>query len=141
MNSPAYEAARKKAEAMLATMTLTEKTGQLSQFGTSIYSDDEQTFDDHFAEGKVGSYLTIKGAARTNSIQRDLMKATRLPIPALFADDSSHIVWCDMEVVDNRSVFLRQIDGDTNSVLIIYKTFHNSNNQFLHVRLPPTGHR
>lgn len=90
MHSPAYEAARKKAEAMLATMTLTEKTGQLSQFGTSIYSDDEQTFDDHFAEGKVGSYLTIKGAARTNSIQRDLMKATRLPIPALFADDVIH---------------------------------------------------
>ena len=90
MNSPAYEAARKKAEAMLATMTLTEKTGQLSQFGTSIYSDDEQTFDDHFAEGKVGSYLTIKGAARTNSIQRALMKATRLPIPALFADDVIH---------------------------------------------------
>lgn len=90
MNSPAYEAARKKAEALLAQMTLTEKTGQLSQFGTSIYSDDEQTFDDHFSEGKVGSYLTIKGADRTNGIQRDLLKATRLPIPALFADDVIH---------------------------------------------------
>ena len=36
MNSPAYEAARKKAEALLSTMTLTEKTGRLSQFGTSL---------------------------------------------------------------------------------------------------------
>lgn len=90
MNSPAYEAARERAEELLSRMTLTEKIGQLSQFGTSIYSDNEQTFDDHFAEGKVGSYLTIKGAARTNGIQRDLLKATRLPIPALFGHDVIH---------------------------------------------------
>lgn len=89
-DSPAYAAARGRAKALLATMTLTEKVGQLSQFGTSIYSDKEETFSDHFAEGKVGSYLTIKGAARTNGIQRDLLKATRLPIPALFADDVIH---------------------------------------------------
>lgn len=90
MNSKAYEEARKKAEALLSTMTLTEKIGQLSQFGTSIYSDDEQTYDDHFSEGKVGSYLTIKGAARTNGIQKALLNATKSPIPALFADDVIH---------------------------------------------------
>ena len=90
MNSQRFKEAQAKADALLATMSLTEKIGQLSQFGTSIYSDDEQTFDDHFAEGKVGSYLTIKGAARTNGIQRDLLRATRLPIPALFADDVIH---------------------------------------------------
>lgn len=90
MTSEAYAAARKKAEALLADMTLTEKLGQLSQFGTSIYSDDEQTYGDHFAEGKVGAYLTIKGAAHTNRIQRALLNATRLPIPALFADDVIH---------------------------------------------------
>lgn len=90
MTSKAYEAARERALALLETMTLTEKLGQLSQFGTSIYSDNEQTFDDHFTEGKVGSYLTIKGAQRTNGIQRDLLAATRLPIPALFADDVIH---------------------------------------------------
>ncbi len=89
-NSPAYEEAQKRAKELLKKMTLAEKTGQLSQFGTSIYSDDENTFSDHFAEGKVGSYLTIKGASHTNSIQRDLLKITRLPIPALFADDVIH---------------------------------------------------
>ena len=89
-NSSAYNEARKRAEELLKKMTLAEKTGQLSQFGTSIYSDDEQIFSDHFAEGKVGSYLTIKGASHTNSIQRDLLKATRLPIPAIFADDVIH---------------------------------------------------
>ncbi len=90
MNSPAYDAAQKKAEALLKKMTLTEKIGQLSQFGTSIYSDDEQTYGDHFAEGKVGAYLTIRGASHTNDIQRALLHATRLPIPALFGDDVIH---------------------------------------------------
>lgn len=90
MNSQAYINSRKKACELLEKMTLTEKIGQLSQFGTSIYTDEEKTFDDHYAEGKVGSYLTIKGAERTNSIQRSLLNATRLNIPALFADDVIH---------------------------------------------------
>lgn len=90
MYSKAYSDAREKAERLLCGMTLTEKIGQLSQFGTSIYTNDEKTFDDHYAEGKVGSYLTIKGAARTNEIQKALLDATRLNIPALFADDVIH---------------------------------------------------
>ena len=85
-----YKVARKRAEEMLEKMTLTEKIGQLSQFGTSIYSDDEKTYEDHFAEGKVGAYLTIKGAEKTNRIQKTLLKTTRLPIPALFGDDVIH---------------------------------------------------
>lgn len=85
-----YAKARERAAEMLKEMTLTEKIGQLSQFGTSIYSDDEKTYDDHFAEGKVGAYLTIKGAEKTNRIQKNMLKATRLPIPALFGDDVIH---------------------------------------------------
>lgn len=86
----AYNEARKRAEEMLAKMTLTEKIGQLSQFGTSIYTNDEQYFEDHFAEGKVGSYLTIRGAEKTNRIQELLLSITRLKIPALFAEDVIH---------------------------------------------------
>lgn len=85
-----FEKARKTAKEWLAKMTLTEKIGQLSQFGTSIYSDDENTYSDHFAEGKVGSYLTIKGAEKTNQVQKELLSKTRLPIPAVFADDVIH---------------------------------------------------
>lgn len=85
-----YKEARRKAEELLGKMTLTEKIGQLSQFGTSIYSNDEKTYDDHYAEGKVGAYLTIKGAEKTNRIQKALLNATRLPIPALFGDDVIH---------------------------------------------------
>lgn len=86
----AYNEARKKAEEMLSQMSLTEKIGQLSQFGTSIYTNDEQYFEDHFAEGKVGSYLTIRGAEKTNKIQELLLSITRLKIPALFAEDVIH---------------------------------------------------
>ena len=85
-----YAQSRKRAEEMLAKMNLTEKIGQLSQFGTSIYTNDEQVFEDHFAEGKVGSYLTIKGAEKTNRIQELLLSITRLKIPALFAEDVIH---------------------------------------------------
>ncbi len=90
LQSARFADAYAKAETMLAGMTLTEKIGQLSQFGTSIYSDNEDAHEDHFSEGKVGSYLTIKGAERTNGIQRTLLNTTRLPIPALFADDVIH---------------------------------------------------
>ena len=43
-----YLAAEKRAAELLSKMSLTEKTGQLSQFGTSIYSDDHKAFEDHF---------------------------------------------------------------------------------------------
>jgi len=90
MNSPAYEAAREKAQALLETLTLTEKIGQLSQFGSSIYSNTENKYEDHFCEGKVGSYLTLRGAEKTNKIQDDLLRAEKTPIPAIFADDVIH---------------------------------------------------
>ncbi len=89
-DTPRFEEAQKKAEEMLAQMTLTEKVGQLTQFGTSIYSDKEEIYEDHFAEGKVGAYLTIKGAEKTNRIQKALLRATRLPIPAIFGNDVIH---------------------------------------------------
>lgn len=85
-----FEACRKKADALLEKMSLTEKIGQLSQFGTSIYTDDEKYFEDHFKDGKVGSYLTIRGAEKTNKIQKQLLEISRLAIPALFAEDVIH---------------------------------------------------
>ena len=90
MNSRAYQAAREKAQALLEKLTLTEKIGQLSQFGNSIYSSDEKKYEDHFREGKVGSFLTLRGAEKTNRIQRDLLNMQRTPIPAIFADDVIH---------------------------------------------------
>lgn len=90
MNSPAYKAAREKAQELLKKLTLTEKIGQLSQFGNSIYSSEEKIYEDHFREGKVGSFLTLRGAEKTNKIQSDLLEMQRTPIPAIFADDVIH---------------------------------------------------
>ena len=85
-----YEDACKKADELLSKMTLTEKVGQLSQFGTSIYTTDDGAFDNYFAGGKVGSYLSISGAERTNRMQERLLAITKLKIPALFGDDVIH---------------------------------------------------
>ena len=90
MNSKAFTEARKKAEEKVKELNLTEKIGQLSQFGTSIYTSEEKYFEDHFAEGKIGAYLTIIGAEKTNKVQKDLVDASRLHIPALFGDDVIH---------------------------------------------------
>ena len=84
-----YEA-RKKAEALLQKMTLTEKIGQLSQFGASIYSDINQYYEDHYKEGKLGCYLAVTGEKLTNQIQERAMKETPHHIPALFAADVIH---------------------------------------------------
>lgn len=85
-----FTEARKKAEEKVKELNLTEKIGQLSQFGTSIYTSEEKYFEDHLAEGKIGAYLTIIGADKTNKVQKDLVDASRLHIPALFGDDVIH---------------------------------------------------
>ena len=58
MNSTAFIEARRKAEEKLKELSLTEKIGQLSQFGTSIYTSEEKYFEDHFAEGKIGMHAS-----------------------------------------------------------------------------------
>lgn len=73
-----FTEARKKAEEKVKELNLTEKIGQLSQFGTSIYTSEEKYFEDHLAEGKIGAYLTIIGAEKTNKVQKDLVDASRL---------------------------------------------------------------
>ena len=64
------EAALEKAQEILAKLTLTEKVGQLSMFGTSIYQNKLCIFEDRLQEGKLGSYLTVHGAKLTNEVQK-----------------------------------------------------------------------
>lgn len=45
----------------------TSKIGQLSQFGTSIYTTDDTAIDNYFADGKVSSYLSIIGFIKNKS--------------------------------------------------------------------------
>lgn len=84
------EAASARAKSLLDGLSLTEKLGQLSQFGTSIYHDRVNYFLDHYEEGKIGSYLTVKGAEITNRLQRECAEKFPTPIPLLFGDDVIH---------------------------------------------------
>ena len=84
------ELAMEKARKILAKLTLTEKIGQLSQFGTSIYSNKLNIHEDRLKEGKLGSYLTVNGAKLTNEIQKIALEVMPTPIPALFGEDVIH---------------------------------------------------
>ena len=84
------EEATKRAREIIEKLTLTEKIGQLSQFGTSIYSNKLNIHEDRLAEGKLGSYLTVNGAKLTNMIQEKALELMPTPIPALFGEDVIH---------------------------------------------------
>ena len=84
------EAAIQKARQMIGKLTLTEKIGQLSQFGTSIYNNTLNIYEDRLKEGKLGSYLTVNGAKLTNYIQKKALELMPTPIPALFGEDVIH---------------------------------------------------
>ncbi len=79
-----------KAKKILSTLTLTEKIGQLSQFGTSIYKDEVAYYEDHYEEGKIGSYLTVSGAKVINKLQKLCAETFPNHIPLLFAEDVIH---------------------------------------------------
>ena len=83
-------AAAQKAREIMDKLTLTEKIGQLSQFGTSIYSNKLNIHEDRLKEGKLGSYLTVNGAKLTNDIQKIALDVMPTPIPALFGEDVIH---------------------------------------------------
>lgn len=84
------EAAAQKARQIISKLTLTEKIGQLSQFGTSIYSNQLNIREDRLKEGKLGSYLTVNGAKLTNKIQKTALELMPTPIPVLFGEDVIH---------------------------------------------------
>lgn len=84
------EEATRKAREILSKLTLTEKIGQISQFGTSIYNNQLNIFEDRLKEGKLGSYLTVNGGKLTNMIQEKVLKLMPTPIPALFGEDVIH---------------------------------------------------
>ena len=82
--------AEERAEEMLGKMSLTEKIGQLSQFGTSIYSNQIDYLEDHYKEGKISSYLWVDGAEICNEVQKNVIENTPNGIPVLFSHDVIH---------------------------------------------------
>lgn len=85
-----YNEARAKALELMASLSVTEKIGQLSQFGTSIYNNELNYHAENFPEGKIGSYLSIKKPETINFLQKECKDKFPTYIPFLFADDVIH---------------------------------------------------
>ncbi len=91
-------AIRNRAEQLLATMTLAEKAGQLTQyfhFGAPDASGGSARQKPHEVEkalgrGGVGSLLFVTDPAEINRLQRQAIEGSRQGIPVLFGFDVIH---------------------------------------------------
>lgn len=80
----------RRVNAMLRRMTLEEKLGQLQQLDGDWTGTYRPEHPDMIRRGRLGSTLNVRGAARTNELQRIAVNESRLKIPHLFAFDVIH---------------------------------------------------
>ena len=76
--------------ALIARMTLEEKLGQLQQLDGEGNGNFRPEHLDLVRRGLLGSTLNVRGAARTNQLQRVAVDQSRLKIPVLFGFDVIH---------------------------------------------------
>src|ERR1044071_43199 len=79
-----------KIDALLARMTLEEKLGQLQQLDGEANGNFRPEHRDLVRKGLLGSTLNVRGARRTNELQRIAVEESRLKIPLLFGFDVIH---------------------------------------------------
>ena len=70
-----------RVNALLAQMTLEEKLGQLQQLDGEANGNFRPEHLDLIRKGLLGSTLNVRGAQRTNQVQRVAMTESRLKIP------------------------------------------------------------
>ena len=87
--APSSDGADTRAEKMVASMTLDEKIGQMSQLYDGYFSDHEQ-FKQAIRDGRFGSLLNYFGADKVNEAQRIAVEESRLGIPLLIGRDVIH---------------------------------------------------
>jgi beta-glucosidase len=78
---------------LLAQMTLTEKAGQLTQWGAQLTPTGpivRQGGEDDIRQGRVGSILGAFGVDGTRRLQKIAVEESRLKVPLLFAYDVIH---------------------------------------------------
>jgi len=80
----------KEIDALLAKMTLEEKLGQLQMLDGEANGNYRPEHPDLIRRGLLGATLNVRGAARTNELQRIAMTQSRLKIPILFGFDVIH---------------------------------------------------
>src|SRR5574338_987903 len=79
-----------RVNALLAQMTLEEKLGQLQQLDAEGNGNFRPEPLELIRQGLLGSTLGVRGAQRTNQVQRVAMNESRLKIPVLFGFDVIH---------------------------------------------------
>ena len=77
-------------EEILEKMTLSEKIGQLTMCGNSIYNKDESLASERLRQGRVGSVITGIDVKLANKMQREAVEHTRLGIPLMYGFDVIH---------------------------------------------------
>lgn len=76
--------------ALVSKMTLAEKLGQLQQLDGEANGNFRPEHVELARKGLLGSTLNVRGAQRTNELQRVAMTESRLKIPLLFGFDVIH---------------------------------------------------
>ena len=76
--------------ALLARMTLPEKLGQLQQLDGEANGNYRPEHLELARKGLLGSTLNVRGAERSNQLQRVAVEESRLKIPILFGFDVIH---------------------------------------------------
>jgi beta-glucosidase len=82
-----------RVDALLASMTLAEKIGQLTQYTPGVLTGPDAPKLDYeklIAQGQVGSLFNVVGAAKTNRYQRIAVEKSPHHIPLLFGYDVIH---------------------------------------------------
>ncbi|MDR7270961.1 beta-glucosidase [Pelomonas saccharophila] len=80
----------RRAQALLARMTLEEKIGQLTQLGAEVPGPNKEKPDELIRAGKAGSVLWTIDSDLIARLQRVAVKESRLGIPLLFGYDVIH---------------------------------------------------
>jgi beta-glucosidase len=80
----------RRINALLARMTLAEKLGQLQQLDGEGNGNFRPEHRELVRQGLLGSTLNVRGAQRTNELQRIAMEESRLKIPLIFGFDVIH---------------------------------------------------
>ncbi len=80
----------KRINALLAQMTLEEKLGQLQQLDGEADGKYRPEHLDLVRKGLLGSTLNVRGAKRTNELQRVAVEESRLKIPLILGFDVIH---------------------------------------------------
>ena len=88
--SPFQSTIENRIDALIARMTLEEKLGQLQQLDGEANGNYRPEHIELVRRGLLGSTLNVRGARRTNELQRIAVEQSRLKIPLIFGFDVIH---------------------------------------------------